>query len=133
MPGRMKFARQRAEITKLIVWMVRHICIQYLDDERFGASSCDVVLCCAIIVGQAEGRPMTPGKLADYIGMPRSTVIRRLGVLTRRGLTEMVDGKAMLTAEKLNRPDFKASIDDATKRIHSASARLSKMDSNPIA
>lgn len=133
MPKRIKGARQRIELTKLAIWLVRYVSVQYMGDERFGASSGDVMLCCAIFVGQAEGRPMTAGKLADYIGMPRPTVVRRLGVLDKRGLVEVVDGKAFLPLEKLNRPHLITTLDDVSKRIHRASAVLSKMDSKPIA
>lgn len=133
MPGRIKAAKQRTELTRLVVWLVRYVCIQYMGDDKFGASSGDVVLCCAIFTGQAEGRPMTPGKLAEYIGMPRPTVIRRIKVLEKRGLVEMLDGKAFLPLEKLNRPHLITTLDDVSKRIHRASVFLSKMDSNPIA
>lgn len=133
MPGRIKASSQRAELTKLVVWLVRYVCVQYMGDEKFGASSGDVVLCCAVFIGQAEGRPMTPAKIAEYIGMPRPTVIRRLKALEERGLIEITGGKAICPLEKLNRPHLITTLDDVSRRIHRASVCLSKMDSNPIA
>jgi predicted transcriptional regulator len=45
----------------------------------------------AIMVGHAENKPMSATKIAQYIGLPRSTVIRKLnqflkaGVIARHG------------------------------------------------
>lgn len=45
----------------------------------------------AIVVGHAEGRPMTVTKIAHYVDLPRSTVQRKLeqllalGIIVRRG------------------------------------------------
>lgn len=133
MPSRIKMGRERAEVCKLIIWLVRHVCVEYMSDENFGASSGDVLLCCAILVGQVERRAMTPGNLADYIGMPRTTVTRRLKVLARRELVELVDGKAYLTIESLNRDPRMGTVHVMLQRVHRAAAVLSKMDSKPIA
>ena len=134
MPTRIKAAKQRAEVAKLLIWLMRYVCIEYMNEEMFGAASGDVLLCCAIFVGQVELRPMTPGKLADYIGMPRPTVIRRLKALVKRELVEMSpDGKASLTINSLNHDQLVATVPGLLQRIHRAAAVLSKMDSKPIA
>lgn len=133
MPGRIKAGKERAEICKLLIWLVRYVCVEYMRDEKFGASSGDVVLCCAIFVGQVERRPMTAGKLADYIGMPRPTVVRRLEALEKRHLVEVVGGKAHLTIDSVNDDGLMATVPGLIQRIHRASVLLSKMDSNPIA
>ncbi|WP_367949109.1 helix-turn-helix domain-containing protein [Paraburkholderia sp. NMBU_R16] len=43
---------------------------------------------CAVAIGDLEGRPLTAYKLAQYIGMPRPTVIRKLASMTCAGLVE---------------------------------------------
>lgn len=131
MPKRIKTAKQRAELAKLTVWLVEYICQQYMGDEMFSASSGDVMLCCGIFVGQAEGRPMTAGNLADYIGMPRPTVVRRLKALEKRGLVEMDGSKALLPMCIINSPAM--TTGEVVRRVHRVSANLSKMDSKPIA
>jgi predicted transcriptional regulator len=45
----------------------------------------------AIMVGHAENKPMNATKIAHYVGLPRSTIVRKLkefldsGVITREG------------------------------------------------
>jgi biotin operon repressor len=45
-----------------------------------------VGLCIAI--GEIDGRPLSPGKIAAFLGMSRTTVVRRLKRLNSLGLVE---------------------------------------------
>lgn len=50
-------------------------------DSVFGEKPADhslLLIGSAIMVGHAENKPMNATKIAQYIGMPRSTVIRKL-------------------------------------------------------
>ncbi|WP_175978032.1 hypothetical protein [Burkholderia sp. BCC1047] len=49
------------------------------------ANAPDLLLICAVAIGDLEARPMTVFKLAEYIGMPRGIEIRRLARMTRAG------------------------------------------------
>jgi DNA-binding IclR family transcriptional regulator len=40
----------------------------------------------AVLVGQVEGRPMNVSKLAHYVRLPRTTVLRKLELLIELGL-----------------------------------------------
>ncbi|KVR94057.1 hypothetical protein WK28_14340 [Burkholderia vietnamiensis] len=57
-----------------------------LRERRFASNAPDVLLICAVAIGDLEARPMTAFKLAQYIGMLRPTVIRRLASMVRAGL-----------------------------------------------
>ena len=63
-------------------------------DSVFGKKPADhslLLVGSAIMVGHAENKPMSATKIAQYIGLPRSTVIRKLdrfvkaGVIARHG------------------------------------------------
>src|SRR5215475_3076701 len=63
-------------------------------DSVFGEKPADhslLFIGSAIMVGHAENKPMSATKIAQYIGLPRSTVIRKLnqflgaGVIARHG------------------------------------------------
>jgi len=63
-------------------------------DSVFGKKPIDhslLLIGSAIMVGHAENRPMNATKIAHYVGLPRSTVIRKLnefliaGVIDRHG------------------------------------------------
>jgi predicted transcriptional regulator len=63
-------------------------------DSVFGKKPADhslLLIGSAIMVGHAENKPMSATKIAQYVGLPRSTVIRKLnqslkaGVIARHG------------------------------------------------
>jgi predicted transcriptional regulator len=58
-------------------------------DSVFGEKAADhslLLIGTAIMVGHAENRPLNATKIAHYIGMPRSTVIRKLNEFLRAGV-----------------------------------------------
>jgi predicted transcriptional regulator len=58
-------------------------------DSVFGNKSADhslLLIGAAIMVGHAENRPLNATKIAHYVGLPRSTVIRKLNEFLRVGV-----------------------------------------------
>ena len=76
---------------------------------------------------------MTAAKLADYAGMPRPTVVRKLKQFEKRGMIEMVNGIPIGTLEHMNGGGIEQAVDTITRAIHKASRELSKMDNKGIA
>src|SRR3569833_117560 len=79
---RLALARAYVALTRVMV------------DSVFGEKPADhslLLIGSAIMVGHAENKPMSATKIAQYIGLPRSTVIRKLnefqgaGVISRHG------------------------------------------------
>ncbi|EHP42310.1 hypothetical protein OR16_15314 [Cupriavidus basilensis OR16] len=71
-----------------------------LGQHRFASHAGDVLLVCAVAVGDLEGKPMTAWKLAAYVGMPRPTIVRRLARMARAGLVARDGrGRYSLTTE----------------------------------
>jgi IclR helix-turn-helix domain len=71
-------------------------------DSVFGNKPADHLLLLigsAIMVGHAENRPMNATKIAHYVGLPRSTVIRRLNEFLRFGVI-VRDGNVYLLSEE---------------------------------
>lgn len=81
----------------------RVICREYLDGMRMGRSYEHLCIGICIALGHLEGRPFTAGKIAQYLEVPRTTVLRRVQVLLRRGLIRRVGSYYFLVEERLNR------------------------------
>jgi hypothetical protein len=57
-------------------------------EGRFGADASDTLLCAAVYLSLFENRQMNASKLADYVGVPRSTMdLEELERVDRRGTT----------------------------------------------
>lgn len=59
----------------------------------------DVMIAACVGLGHAEARPMNATKIAHYLDMPRSTVVRRLDVLVENGFIVRV-GTVYLVSEQ---------------------------------
>lgn len=70
--------------------------------RRYASRADDLILIGALFIGTAEGRPMNASKLSDYAGLPRSTVIRKLAAMERRGVVVKVGGGFALSANAMN-------------------------------
>lgn len=125
-----EYAQSGLIVAKLMLGLTKAIGLTFLKTKVYGSSSDLALLCAAIFLGQAEGKPMTAGKLSDFVGMPRSTVIRKLTQLAREGMVESLPGNrwgiAMRTPEQ--RQIVNALIAENTSIIKKAAAQLSKLD-----
>lgn len=76
---------------------------------------------------------MTATKLAEFAGLPRATVVRKLQGLTREGVVRVNSrGQVFLTADIFG-PDISAATEANVALINKAAAKLSKMDTRVIA
>lgn len=117
-------------VARLYLSIARSIGAGLLKVDKFGSCGDELILTAAIYIGQAEGRPMTASKLADYSGIPRPTVVRKLQRLQKRGIVQMTgDRSALLSLTSINEKSFHDAISAAGMRIRNAAAELSKMDS----
>ncbi|MHA6859537.1 helix-turn-helix domain-containing protein [Ralstonia pseudosolanacearum] len=78
---------------------MRALSMVLLRERRFASNAGDVLLLVGVAIGDLEAKPMTAYKLADYVGMPRGTVLRRLAMLRRAGLVDKDGRRYTLTAE----------------------------------
>lgn len=121
---------QASTVARLYLAIARAVGTGLLKVEKFGSCGDELVLTAAIFVGQIEGKPMTASKLADYSGIPRPTVVRKLKHLQKRGIVQMNgDRSAALSLTSINDRSFNDAISGAVMRIRNAASDLSKMDS----
>lgn len=106
----------------------------FLEDGDAASSADLVMLCAAVFIGQSEGRLMTAGKIADYIGMPRPSTIRKLQALRKRGVVvrESTGGWRIATERSEIAARVDAAISENARQILRSASILSRMDSVAI-
>jgi hypothetical protein len=98
-------AQQRSVLYRLMIDIMRTVHEAYVPaSEPFGASleACFIGLCVA--VGDLDGRPFSVAKIAAYVGVPRTTVTRKLAQLESWGFIYREGRRYYLREEKLNSP-----------------------------
>lgn len=128
MPHRVDLAAQRVIILKMMLEVFRTYSAVYFGTDHYGQRSADIILIAAIMIGQAEGRPMNVSKLAAFSGIPRATVIRKLKAFEDAGLVEEFEGAMNLLPAAVNRHATHAAVRTTRRLIVDAAARLSRMD-----
>jgi predicted transcriptional regulator len=72
-------------------------------DSVFGKKPADhslLLIGSAIMVGHAENRPMNATKISHYVGLPRSTVVRKLNEFARTGVVARHGNVYLLSEER---------------------------------
>lgn len=127
-------AELRAPVVKMVLYMMRMISDHYLQTDRFGAVADDLLLGCAIFVGQAEGRPMPVSKLADYAGVARPTATRKLAKMHAIGVLERnAAGRYLLPLSLINSVEALAASRNIRRRLTVTAATVSSLDSPAVA
>ena len=84
---------QRALVAKNLIEILRGYGRVNFGSDQLGETIHETLIVAAISVGQAEGKPMSASDIAHYIGLPRSTVIRKLAnVAAHRRLVKVQEG-----------------------------------------
>lgn len=133
MPARIKMAKERRIIARLMIDLLKLPAEAHLKTRHYSSRCDDVMLMCAILIGQVERKPMTAAKLADYAGMPRPTVIRKLRQFERAGMVELSDGMPVGVPTHMNPANIEQTIRSLVQSIKRAAAELSKLDNKDIA
>jgi hypothetical protein len=133
MPETMKMAKQRRIVARLILDLIQRPAKLHLDTRHFSSRADDLLLMCAITIGQIDGRPMTAAKLADYAGMPRPTVARKLRDFQRAGMVRITNGAAVGVISHVDPEGIEDVIHGMIRDIHKAATSLSNLDTLPIA
>lgn len=88
MSDRPPLADARLIVARTILQLLRLGHDTYRPGHKFATDLDAVLLIVAIFMGQAEGRPFSASKLAAFLDLPRSTVLRRLKSLEQDGTIE---------------------------------------------
>lgn len=133
MPRTIKNAEHRKVVLKMTIEIVVSFCKAYFDGKRPADHMNDMMLCAALVVGQAEGHPLNASKLSDWVAMARPTVIRRLANLEKRGIVERNGTVFRVRHEVANSDPVVAVGVHARGLIIRAAAKLSKLDTKGVA
>lgn len=126
-----RMVKTRLIVAHLAVDLLRTWSMQIRGDDKFGADLDASVIVMAIVIGHLEQRPMSASKISEYIGIPRTTVLRKLQALQVDGMIARTSGaEFVIAANEVNRPERLSFARNAAKLIHRASRELSKMDSD---
>jgi len=96
-------AEQRLVMARLLVDIMRTLRAHYMPvNEPFGARIETQFVGLCVAIGDIEGKPLSVAKIAAYMGMSRSTVIRRLEQLENWGVIERQARRYFIRPEKVN-------------------------------
>src|SRR6516162_3705862 len=86
---KIKKARQRLLLCRLMIDMMRTVHGAYAPaGERFGNRLETFFIALCVAHGDIDGKPFSVAKIASYVRVPRTTVIRRLNRLQSSGLID---------------------------------------------
>lgn len=85
MPDRITKGRERLILARAFLELARIGHKAHLSKRRLGTSFDYLFVYTCVFIGHMEGRAMSAAKIAAYIDLPRSTVLRRLGELVTSG------------------------------------------------
>lgn len=126
----MDLSPEYAPLAKLYLEITREFVGLYLSEKYFGMYAPELIVITGILIGQTENRPMSVTKLAEYVGIPRPTVYRKLRQLELRGIVT-VEGDGHLATVRydiIKSPERLKALFKMNKLVHDATIKLSKLD-----
>ena len=122
-------AQQRLVLYRLMIDIMRTVHDAYVPaSEPFGVrpETCFIGLCVA--VGDLDGRPFSVAKIAAYVGVPRTTVTRKLAQLESWGFIYREGKRYYLREEKLKSPIGMRKYKRVGDILNRATAELAILD-----
>ncbi len=125
-------ARQRMVLCRLMIDIMRSLHGAYAPStERFGSRLETFFIGLCVALGDFEGRPFSVAKIAAYMRVPRTTVLRRLDRLQKWGLVYRAGRRYHMDEKALNSLLGMASYRHIRKLLDKANAELSVLDTLP--
>lgn len=98
--------RERARVYKLMLELSRVMHESAFNGASFGSTIDAVFVGCCVGLGHAEDRPMTATKIAHYLNMPRTTVLRKLDELIEANVVRRVGNFYLVAEERFDQVDW---------------------------
>ena len=129
---KIKKAQQRLVLCRLMIDIMRNVHGAYAPvSEPFGTRLEIFFIALCVALGDIDGKPFSVAKIAAYMHMPRTTVIRRLDQLQRWGLIDR-RGRHYYTHEKtLNSLIGMRSYQQVRRILSKATQELTVLDTLP--
>jgi hypothetical protein len=97
---KIKKARQRLVLCRLMIDMMRTVHGDAPASERFGTRLETFFIALCVALGDIDGKPFSVAKIASYVRVPRTTVIRRLNRLQSWGLIDRQGRRHYITRRR---------------------------------
>lgn len=131
-PPRIEFARERMLMCRLYLGLIRTI------NEDYGApfaahsdSATFRTIGLYVFLRTLMCAPVSAGKIANALRLPRVIVVRRLQEMVKHGYVERV-GNAYRVTDKVNIPDLKIKLKRRVDLIVETAKKLSELDADLI-
>ena len=125
-------ARQRLVLCRLMIDIMRTVHGAYAPvTEPFGTRLETFFIAACVAIGDIEGKPFSIAKIASYMRVPRTTVIRRLDQLQRWGLIDRQGRHYYLYEKTLNSLIGMRSYQQVRRLLSKATEELSVLDTLP--
>ena len=122
-------AHERLIIAKLFHTILVEGQREYFPDRRNGETLTTLLVFGAVAIGHVEGRPMSASKLAGYLSIPRTTILRNLRALMRRSLVHKLGHIYCVNPDALKTPArSRAPLRNKRLIINAAKQLLSETD-----
>ena len=129
---KVRYARQRLALCRLMVDIMRTVHGAYAPfNEPFGARLETFFIGLCVAIGDMDGKPFSVAKIAAYMRVPRTTVIRRLDQLQKWGLIERRGRGYYLHEKTLNSLIGMRSYQQVRRILSGATEELSVLDTLP--
>ena len=99
--------------------------------EPFGARLETFFIALCVALGDIDGKPFSVAKIAAYMRVPRTTVIRRLNHLQRWGLIDRKDRRYYMHKKTLNSLIGTRSYQQVRRILGKANKELTVLDTLP--
>ena len=100
---KIKKARQRLLLCRLMIGMMRTVHGAYAPaSERFGTRLETFFIALCVALGDIDGKPFSVARIASYVRVPRTTVIRRLNRVQSSGLIDRQGRRYYIREKTLN-------------------------------
>jgi hypothetical protein len=112
----------------MLVDCVRVIHADAYSPKHIGASLEEMFISFAVHIGTAENRPMSATKIAGFLGVPRTNVLRALATLKRKDIVYSVGNVYLTNIDRLTKRITPSLIKKQIETIALAYAELSKLE-----
>jgi DNA-binding MarR family transcriptional regulator len=124
-PPRIELARERMLVCRLYIGLIQSI----TDDYEFATRSDSATLRSIgiyVFLRTVMCSPVSTGKIAHALKLPRVTVLRRLQDLVKQGYVERI-GNAYRVTDKVNIPDLQRRLQRRIDMITDTAKKLSEL------
>ena len=124
-----KEGRQRLVLCRLRLDIMRTVHGTYAPpSEPFGTRLETFFVGLCVAMGEIEGKPFSVAKIAGYMSMPRTTVMRRLDQLQKWGLIDRRDHRYYINEQTLNSLIGMRSYQQVRRFLSKATEELTFLD-----